>query len=248
MKIDRSVLITGGASGICKEVALKMAKTYKTVVVLDKDKTALDQLVKEANGYLIDIPCDLTDVSAVTDVIRSLEKDGIKPTLLINGVGGDARRIPFAELDESDLHYSLAQNLFTAFTVTRLLIPCMLEQGFGRIVNFSSVAGRTYTLFSNTAYVCAKSAILGLTKQLAYEFAGSGITVNAVAHGPIETQRIIAAWEQKTEAQRAAIIEQIPVGRLGSVAEAAEAIFYLCSEQAGYTTGSVLDCNGGMYI
>jgi 3-oxoacyl-[acyl-carrier protein] reductase len=248
MKIDRAVLITGGASGICKEVALKMAKTHKTVVVLDKDQIALDQLVKEADGHLIGIPCDLTIVNAVTDVIQSLVKDGIKPTLLVNGVGGDARRIPFAELNENDLHYSLSQNLFTAFTVTRLLIPFMLEQQFGRIVNFSSVAGRTYTLFSNTAYVCAKSAILGLTKQLAYEFAGNGITVNAVAHGPIQTQRIIAAWEQKTEAQRAAIIEQIPVGRLGTVAEAADAIFYLCSEQAGYTTGSVLDCNGGMYI
>lgn len=241
-------LISGGAAGICHEVAIQLSSLDYQVVVVDRDKQALKQMEEMNIPQLSTYAFDVEQENDIQQLFEQLATHQKLPTVLVNGVGGDARRIPFQELNQQDLMLSLQQNLFTAFNMSRFAIPHMVRQKYGRIINFASIAGRTYTVFSNTGYVCAKSAVMGLTKQMAYEFADQGITVNTVAHGPIATARIQDAWQQKTEQEKQQILQYIPMGRLGEISEAAAAIVHLCAPESGYMTGATVDINGGMYI
>jgi 3-oxoacyl-[acyl-carrier protein] reductase len=190
---------------------------------------------------------DVQDVGAVEKRFAALGP-GLLPTALLNGVGGDARRRPVTDLRESDLLDSFLYNVVTAFTLMRLVVPEMTARGHGRIVNLASIAGRSYSVFSNAAYVTAKAALLGLTKQYAWELAPLGVTVNAVAHGPIATDRVTAAWHAKSEEERDGLTAQIPVGRLGTVPEAAHLVLPFLTGPSGFATGAVLDVSAGMAI
>lgn len=241
-------LITGAGSGIGSEVARKLAKTGIFLVLVDNNPTALDEISREiGNSNSLALLCDVTNSSLITAAFQALDEEH-RPDILVNGVGGDANRISIEDVDESYLETSINHNLTSVLTMTRLCVPTMRDRGWGRIVNFSSIAGRTFSYFSNAAYVAAKAAVIGYTKQAAYELATYGICVNAVAHGPIATGRIRAAWESYSEDRRLAILGHIPLGRLGTLGEAAGVVAYLCSEDSGFTTGAVIDINGGLYI
>ncbi|MEV5705077.1 SDR family oxidoreductase [Actinoallomurus sp. NPDC052274] len=245
----RIALVTGCGSGICAAVAHGLAERGMRLLLVDRDPYGLARTGRAVEDALVADPLvlDVTDAPAVEDALRSLPAPD-RPDVLVNGVGGDTRAIPFAELTEADLHMAVTYNLTTAFTMTRLCAPTMAERGWGRIVNFASVAGRTYTHVSNAAYVAAKAAVIGLTKQCAYEFGPMGITVNAVAHGVIGTDRVAEAWRERPEQWRQSVLARIPVGRPGTVTEAAAIVCHLCGEEAGYTTGAVIDVNGGLHI
>jgi 3-oxoacyl-[acyl-carrier protein] reductase len=241
-------LITGAGAGIGAEVARRLADAGTRLLLIDKDATALNSVRLQIGDHRAAcLQIDVTDIAAVSDAIRGLS-DAQRPDILVNAVGGDANLIPLAELDETYLETSMRHNLTTAFTMTRLCAPAMRQRGWGRIVNFASIAGRTYSYFSNAAYVAAKAAVIGLTKQTAYELAPDGVCVNAVAHGPIATDRIQAAWAKHSTERRKSITDRIPIGRLGTVEEAAAVVIHLCSREAGYTTGTVIDINGGLFI
>lgn len=242
----RSAWITGAASGIGAEVARRLAEHGVDVVAIDKDHAALDALQRRL-PRVRPLHLDVIDTDAV---IRCAEESGqgALPDILVNGVGGDTRRIPVEELREADLSAAITHNLLACFTLTRLCAPAMRERGWGRIVNLASIAGRTYSIFSNAAYVAAKAAVLGYTKQCAYELAGHGVTANAVAHGPIGTERLLADWHSMSEERKAEVRGRLPMGRYGTVGEAAAAIVHLCGEDAGYTTGALVDVNGGLHI
>ncbi len=245
---QKIALITGAGSGIGAEVARRLAESETRLILVDRDASKLNAIGAEVGRWGIKrLAFDVTDPSVVAAELHALS-DNERPDILVNAVGGDANLIPFAELDESYLNNSIRHNLTSAFTMTRLCVPAMQSRRWGRIVNFSSIAGRTYSYFSNAAYVAAKSSIIGFTKQIAYELASDGICVNAVAHGPISTERVQAAWIRHSDERRRTITDRIPVGRLGTVAEAASIVVHLCSIDAGYTTGTVIDVNGGLWI
>ncbi|MDT0445416.1 SDR family NAD(P)-dependent oxidoreductase [Streptomyces johnsoniae] len=242
----RRAWVTGGASGIGAEVARRLSDQGVDVVIVDRDHAALDavqRLVPRARPLHLDV----TDTQAVMACVEAAGQDAL-PDILINGVGGDTRRIPYEDLREADLTDAIAHNLLACFTLTRLCGPVMRERGWGRIVNLASIAGRTYSIFSNAAYVAAKAAVLGYTKQCAYELAAHGVTANAVAHGPIGTERLVAAWQDLSADRKAEVQGRLPMGRYGTVDEAAAAIVHLCGEDAGYTTGALVDVNGGLHI
>jgi NAD(P)-dependent dehydrogenase (short-subunit alcohol dehydrogenase family) len=241
-------LITGAGAGIGAEVARRLADAGAQLLLVDKDATALNSVRRQIGDHRAAcLQIDVTDIAAVRDAIQGLP-DAQRPDILVNAVGGDANLIPLAELDETYLETSMRHNLTSAFTMTRLCAPAMRQRGWGRIVNFASIAGRTYSYFSNAAYVAAKAAVIGFTKQTAYELAPDGVCVNAVAHGPIATDRIQAAWAKHSPERRQSITDRIPIGRLGTVEEAAAVVIHLCSQEAGYTTGTVIDINGGLFI
>lgn len=242
----RRAWITGAAAGIGAEVARRLVEQGAEVVAVDRDRAALDALQRRL-PQVRPLHLDVTDTDAV---IRCTEEGGpdALPDILVNGVGGDTRRIPVEDLREADLSVALTHNLLACFTLTRLCVPHMRERGWGRIVNLASIAGRTYSIFSNAAYVAAKAAVLGYTKQCAHELAGHGVTVNAVAHGPIGTERLLADWQAMSEERRAELRGRLPMGRYGTVEEAAAVIVHLCGEDAGYTTGALVDVNGGLHI
>jgi NAD(P)-dependent dehydrogenase (short-subunit alcohol dehydrogenase family) len=245
----RIALVTGCGSGICAAVARGLAERGMRLLLVDRDPHGLAQTSETVKDALVAGPLalDVTDRTAVEDAFRSLPAQD-RPDVLVNGVGGDTRGIPFGELTEADLGQAVTHNLTTAFTMARLCAPTMAERGWGRIINFASVAGRTYTHVSNAAYVAAKAAVIGLTKQCAYELGPKGITVNAVAHGVISTDRVAETWRARSEQWRRSVLDRIPVGRTGTVAEAAAIVCHLCGEEAGYLTGAVIDVNGGLHI
>jgi len=250
MNRTENVLITGAGAGICAEVARRLATQGHRLILVDRDAAALTAVAREVGAAALTVEpwvVDVQDVAAVERHFAALGA-GERPTALLNGVGGDARRRPVTELCESDLLDSFLHNVVTAFTLIRLVVPEMTTQGYGRIVNLASIAGRSYSVFSNAAYVTAKAALLGLTKQYAWELAPLGVTVNAVAHGPIATDRIAAAWRAKSEEERRELTAQIPVGRLGTVAEAAHLVLPFLAGPSGFATGAVLDVSAGMAI
>ncbi|MBV9025175.1 MAG: SDR family oxidoreductase [Streptomycetaceae bacterium] len=246
---QRTALIIGAAGGICSELSRRLADKGERLVLFDRDEAAVKALAAEFTGTT-DVEVIVGDILDVPETERQLSPlTGCwTPSILVNGTGGDTRVVPVTDLDEDFLRLSVAENLVPVLTATRLCVPAMKEAGYGRIVNFASAGGRTYSHFNNAAYVAAKAAVIGFSKQAAYELAPFGVTVNVVAHGPIATDRVAGAWERRPEEQKAAVLSKIPMGRMGTVREAVGSVLHLCSEESGYSTGTVTDVNGGIWI
>ncbi|MFG2229856.1 SDR family NAD(P)-dependent oxidoreductase [Streptomyces sp. NPDC048723] len=239
--------ITGGASGIGVGVARRLAEQGAGVVLVDRDPDALEAALATLPPGVRALELDVTATERVVETVAATDPDDL-PDILVNSVGGDTRKIPFTELREADLTHAVTENLLGCFTMTRLCAPTMVRRGAGRIVNLASIAGRTYSIFSNAAYVAAKAAVIGYTKQCAYELAATGVVVNAVAHGPIATERLVLAQRAMSQERRREVMDRLPMGRYGTLDEAVGAVLHLCGEDAGYTTGSVLDVNGGLHV
>ena len=239
--------VTGAASGIGAGVARRLAEQGAAVVMIDRDEKALAATSRSMPAGTEAWPLDVTATDEVVDHVAGLDPDRM-PDILVNCVGGDTRRVGLTDLREQDLTDAVTANVLGCFTLTRLCVPAMRARGRGRIVNLASIAGRTYSIFSNAAYVAAKAAVLGYTKQCAYELAATGVTVNAVAHGPIATERLLAARDGMDPTHRDEVMSRLPTGRYGTVEEAVGAVVHLCGEDAGYTTGCVMDVNGGLHI
>jgi NAD(P)-dependent dehydrogenase (short-subunit alcohol dehydrogenase family) len=243
----RRAWVTGAASGIGAGVARRLADLGAEVVRIDNDEERLESTGRGLPAGTEAVPLDVTATGAVVEHVARLDPDRM-PDILVNCVGGDTRRIPLTELTERDLTEAMTANVLGCFTLTRLCVPAMCDRRWGRVVNLASIAGRTYSIFSNAAYVAAKAAVIGYTKQCAYELVASGVTVNAVAHGPIATERLLAARRAMDPVRREDLMRRLPMGRYGTVDEAVGAVVHLCGEEAGYTTGCVVDVNGGLHI
>ncbi|MFI6403485.1 SDR family NAD(P)-dependent oxidoreductase [Streptomyces sp. NPDC050548] len=245
----RTALLVGAAGGILREVALELAEEGHTLVLFDRDEDALNRLAERLAPLtkVETVVGDITDIAAaerrLTDIVAQFA-----PSILVNGVGGDTRVIGYADLTTDHFDQSFLENVVSSWIAVKVCAPRMAADGYGRIVNFASAGGRTYSHFNNAAYVAAKAAVIGMTKQMAYELAPTGVVLNVVAHGPIATERVAGAFERRDPAQREAVLSRLPMGRYGSVAEAVGSVLHLCSESAGYSTGSVIDINGGLYM
>ncbi|WP_035805217.1 SDR family NAD(P)-dependent oxidoreductase [Kitasatospora mediocidica] len=245
----RSALLIGAAGGILQEVARGLAEEGHTLVLFDRDEEAVRRLADELSQRTkVEVVVgDITDIPAAERLLTAVVEQHA-PAILVNGVGGDTRVIGYGDLTTEHFNESYLENVVSTFIAIKVCAPKMVENGYGRIVNFASTGGRTYSHFNNAAYVGAKAAVIGMTKQMAYELAPTGVVVNVVAHGQIATARVAAAWERRDEESKKAVRAKQPMGRMGTVAEAAGSVLHLCSESAGYSTGSVIDINGGLYM
>src|SRR6185437_4528588 len=172
---------------------------------------------------------------------------------LVNTVGGSsghgvkgARLIEDLELADWDRTMDL--NVKSVFYCCRAALPYLRANGGGRIVNTSSVAGRSQSQLGGPQYAAAKAAVIGFTRQLAFQLADDKITVNAVAPGPSLSERVTAIWDKRSEDSRQEVLSRIPMHRLGEVDELAAAVCYFLSDLATYTTGHTLDVNGGLFM
>jgi 3-oxoacyl-[acyl-carrier protein] reductase len=241
----RIALVTGASQGIGRACAVELAKAGATVVLAARNELKLAETMAEiegAGGEAALIPLDVASEESIKAGAKAvLERFG-KVEILVNnaGITRDGLMMAMKRADWDDV---LGTNLTGAFLLTQALLRPMLKNRWGRIVNISSVVGRTGQA-GQVNYASSKAGLIGLTRSLAREVASRGITVNAVAPGYIETP-MTAVLDEK---QRAVMMAAIPLGRAGTDAEIAHSVGFLVSEGAGYITGHVLDVNGGMFM
>lgn len=248
----RVALITGGSSGIGLAVARQLLAEGCKVAIFGTNSEKLEKAKCELSGLgpLRTAQVDVRCADQIDSEMRAMAADFGSADILVNNVGGSTIRVTAYEMDVRTFDEILDLNLRTAFLCTRAVVPGMKERRWGRIVNVASVAGRTHALStnSNAAYCAAKAGLIGFTKQCAAELAPFGIAVNAVAPGPIATERVVAGWSSRSDADREDMMSRIPAHRFGKPEEAAASICFLCSENAGYTAGTTIDVNGGLLM
>ncbi len=241
----RIALVTGASQGIGRACALELAARGATVALAARNEAKLTQVRSEivaAGGSAEIFPLDIASEESIRSCAKAV-LDGLGTVAILVNNAGITRDGLVLRMKRADWDDVLTTNLTGAFLLTQSLLSAMLKNRWGRIINITSVVARTGQA-GQVNYAASKAGLIGMTRSLAREVASRGITVNAVAPGYIETPMT----EVLNEAQRAAMMQSIPLGRPGTDGEIAHAIAYLASEGAGYVTGHVLDVNGGMFI
>jgi NAD(P)-dependent dehydrogenase (short-subunit alcohol dehydrogenase family) len=243
-------LVTGGNSGIGREVCLALARDGASVVVAARRQSEGEQtvkLIRNAGGDAIFVATDVTQAPSVRDMVRTCVEHYGRLDIAFNnaGITGSVAK-DIVEFDETDFDMTVAVNLKGTWLCMKYEIPEMLRAGGGSIVNCSSTAGLRGGARA-TAYYSSKHAVIGLTKSVALEYASKGVRVNAVCPGLTTTEmmaeRIASAPEKFTVIQ-----QKIPMGRAGRVPEVANAVLWLCSDESTYVTGAALSVDGGFVI
>jgi 3-oxoacyl-[acyl-carrier protein] reductase len=238
-------LITGASRGIGREIALTLARAGARVIGTATSlggAEAIGVALKDAGGNGRGAVLDVSDPASIEALLADLEAAGELPTILVNNAA-ITRDGLLVRMKPEDWDAVINTNLSAVFRLSKACLRRMMKERRGRIVNLTSVVGLTGNP-GQTNYAAAKAGLLGFTKSLAREVASRGITVNAVAPGFIDTDMT----RTLPEAQRTALLERIPSGRLGRAAAVAAAVLFLASAQAGYITGETLHVNGGMYM
>ena len=242
----RTVLITGGSRGIGAACVGAFARAGWSVVVLyRRAEEAAEALCARLRGEGLDVSCRRCDVSRRAEVFRTVNdllRTYHRFDALVNNAGV-AHIGLFTDMTEAQWDALFAVNVKGAFNVTQAVLPSMISQGSGAIVNVSSMWGEVGAS-CEVAYSAAKAALIGMTKALAKEVGPSGVRVNCVSPGVIDTDMNA----ELTEADLAALAEETPLGRTGRAEEVAEAALYLCGEGASFITGQVLGVSGGLVV
>jgi 3-oxoacyl-[acyl-carrier protein] reductase len=239
-------LVTGASRGIGRTVAQHLAGAGAYVVVnFVRNRAAAAEttaMIAGAGGRAELARFDVADADAVQAAIASLVDRLGRCDILVNNAGMTVDTL-LLRLKASDWDQVMAVNLRGTFNCTKAVVRGMIRARYGRIVNMASIIGSMGNA-GQAAYAAAKAGIVGFTKSMARELAGRNITVNAVAPGFIETEMTASL----PESTRSEYVKLIPVGRLGTAAEVADAVAFLTRPESGYITGQVLGVNGGLYM
>ncbi len=239
---DRTVLISGGDRGIGAAAARAFYRAgYRVAILYHCNAEAADALQKELPGVTA-VQCDVASRASCELAFRAAEQALGRVDVLVSNAGIAQQKL-FTDIAPDEWQRMLDVNLTGAFNLCQLALPGMIRRKAGRILTVSSMWGQTGGS-CEVHYSAAKAGLIGLTKALAKEEGPSGITVNCVAPGVIETD-MMAAF---TAEDKAALAEETPVGRLGSADEVAALLVFLAGEDAGYITGQVFGVNGGLVI
>ncbi len=256
-KREKIAVISGAAHGIGKASALLLAEQVKALILIDIDAEGLARThaqLNEKSGNTVALSvytADVTQEAEVRQVFAEIRDSYSHIDILINAVGGSSSSGQSGVLTE-DMSLQQWQSLFSlnlnsAFLCCREVIPVMKKQGYGRIVNFSSIARHGRRDKVSSAYAASKAGIDGFTRKLAREVAPFGITCNAVASGITLTGRIKEEfWNKRSGAEQNALLESIPLRRLSSPEEQAQAVIFLASDAASYLTGQIIEVSGGL--
>ena len=242
---ERVAFVTGASQGIGRTCALRLAKDGAAVAVAARNQDKLDELVREitaAGGKAAAFPLDVADEDQVKSTVKAAIAQFGKIDILVNNAGITRDQLVM-RMKRADWDAVLQTNLTSAFLCIQQVIPSMLKQRWGRILNITSVFGQMGQA-GQANYAASKAGLIGLTMAIAREVGSRNITCNAVAPGFIETaMTAVLSEEFKQNA-----VKQIPLGRVGTPDDVASAIAFLASDEASYITGHVLNVNGGMLM
>lgn len=249
--MDRVAVVTGAGNGLGRAIAILLAQQGARVVLGDIDPAGLEgtaTTIAGASGAAITVAGDLTEEAAAAQLVeRAVERFG-RVDILVNNVGG-SRHAKIWEMAADDWDFVLRLNLRSTFLCTRAAVPHMMRQRYGRIVCMSSGAreGTPWTAYyqGGSAYSAAKAGVHGFVRDVAMELAEHGINVNAVAPGPIDTERFGPGLRRLNETVEHSPNRMTPLRRLGQPLEVAHAALFLASEEASYITGHTLAVTGG---
>lgn len=238
-------IVTGGGGGLGEGISLALAAAGASVCVADIElelAEACAARVRSAGGTATAVAVDVTDRTTVEALARTVERELGGIDVLVNNAAIYPRR-PWTEVPEEEWDAVLDTNLKAVFRMSRAVMRVMMKQRYGRIINITSVVGASGNP-GQSNYAAAKAGVAGMSRALARELGSRNITVNCIAPGFIATDMTagLPAEQQK------ALLDQIPLGRLGRPEEVAHAVLYLASPHAAYVTGQELHVNGGMYM
>jgi len=246
--MKRVALVTGGVGGIGTAICKRLAADGHFVVANfaipgSEDRWREAMAAAGLNGASSGLAFgDVTDFDAMGAMVRKIEADHGPIDILVN-CAGITRDSTFRKMSLEQWRAVLTTNLDSVFNVTRHVIDGMVESGWGRIINISSV-NAVRGQFGQTNYAAAKAGILGFTKSLAQEVVRKGVTVNAISPGYVQTDMVMAIRDDVREK----IVSEIPAGRLARPEEIADAVAFLASENSAYITGTNLAVNGGLHM
>jgi NAD(P)-dependent dehydrogenase (short-subunit alcohol dehydrogenase family) len=243
----RTAVVTGAAAGIGRATALLLAQQGAgTIVLLDLDGERVAGVAEECEALgatALPHAVDCGDFAALGAVLTGDSAAG--PADLLVNAAGNIAAAPFLELTPEEWDATLSSHVKSTFAACRLLVPGMVERGYGRIVNVASVAGKRGGGFlGKTAYAGAKAAVNGFTKALAREVAPHGVRVNAINPGLVDTERLTTLRADPEVWARC--LAAVPLGRVAQPAEIAAGILFLLSDAAGYVTGETMNVDGGI--
>ena len=236
----KCALITGASGGIGGDIARALHGAGATVGLSGTREEPLNALAAELGERAVVLPCNLGDADAVAALPKQAAEAMGSVDILINNAGITRDNL-FMRMSDDEWQSVVDVNLTATFKLCKGVLRGMMKARWGRIINIGSVVGSTGNAGQGN-YAAAKAGLIGMSKSLAYEVASRGITVNTVSPGFITT----AMTDKLNDEQKAAILTQVPAGRMGDPAEIASAVLFLSSSEAGYVTGSTLHVNGGM--
>lgn len=240
----KTALITGASRGLGKAIAIALAKAGARVILTARDLELLNQTahtVRESGGHATVYKTDVTEEAQILKLQETVAHETGRIQILVNNAGMNIRK-PVTEFTLAEWRQVLDTNLTSAFLMCHSFVPLMTGQGYGRILNLTSIMSHV-ALPGRTAYAASKAGLLGFTRALALELAPEKITVNGISPGPVATE-INTPILQNPELNQQ-FISRIPLGRWGQIEEVGQLAAYLCSEDAGFITGTDLLIDGG---
>lgn len=253
MLAGKVALVTGAAGGLGRVFCRALAQAGADVVAADLNAGGLAPVVQEVQGLgrralavVMDLRSRASIVAGVEQAVAEL--GGVD--ILVNNAGGSLYTPKsIDEIQEEDWDLVLAVNLKGAFLCCQAVVPVMRRRGGGRIINVSSIGGRTASIVTGVPYAAAKAGLIGLTRRLAREVGKDNINVNAIAPGTVLSgQRMIDLWNELTPEEQARTLADIPLGRLSTAEEQADVVVFLAGPASRYITGAVIDVNGGRFM
>ncbi len=241
----KNALITGGGTGIGLAIAQAFCAAGAQVIITGRREEVLQQACKKLGAHAFYRVCDLSQPETITALIAAIEKDGIALDILVNNAGINAKK-PAVEVTDEEFARIVQTNLNGLFTLSREVARGMIVRGCGAILNITSMAA-LYGLPQVSAYGASKTAVLGLTRTLAVEWAPHGIRVNSIAPGFIFSEMTDKALNSDPERKRR-VMDRTPMGRMGEAREIGAAALFLCSDAASFITGVNLPVDGGNSI
>jgi NAD(P)-dependent dehydrogenase (short-subunit alcohol dehydrogenase family) len=242
---QRISLVTGAAHGIGRGIAEALARQGMVVVIADQNpaRDTVEEITRQG-GIAQAFQVDVTDSEQVNRFVEAAVTQFGRIDVLVNNAGASQNK-NILEITEDDWNRILNTNLTSAFLCCKAVMPTMMQQGYGRIVNISSIVARRGALFGHVHYAASKAGLNGLTRTLALWAGPYGITVNSVAPGCIDTDLL---HDMHTDQEISKVVSRTPVGRIGTPADVGELVAFLAREAAANITGCVIDTNGGAWI